>query len=956
MAYFFGQIAATRSFIFSLLAAGLVSNASVAAAQSGSNLEGPVRSLFKETNKLIAYTDQEMAAMVASIEAFADPAGADKRMAAYTKAKAKIEELETKIGKGDRWAMRLPVQLATQTSKLVAGFGWTDKLRWDTRRFAISGKQKATCQKVHSDLAPTVEAINDALRNNPLYSEDARAAAAPYRPKIDAAFKAYEAETQLNIQAYYASADDLNRRRGEVARRIWRFVHAYEDAGLEKAEKIMRRTLQDSLGKSGEAYLNPVWSASHFSTFQSGKDCSYRLATLTQYQSNAVLPKAVAYIGDRITEPVASFDEDEDFLERPPHTGSTLLERTAEALSHRQMQRLKLHGAMATITRELKAQNDAYAELARIDGQLAYATEGFEETATPLISEAEHQKIAANLEKEGNSVTAQLEQVQGDIRAQKEAQRDAAREARLALFIQTGQDKNDLETFRLAKDGEVGRTVSEILAPMRRLRKLHVDARDQAQKEFSDFSKYVLGKATSDPGAILKRYKTLKAKREEKQALVDKADQGIANVQTLKVDSDFDETQLVALQQKYGGLEAKQKDLQTKLKKAQQKVLNARSGSADRQKLFEYGNRLIVGFSNVKQLDPSLSKAVDALMPAARRVAGDRRPIRGAEETLADMNALAKGVEPLRATVATQIAENRSKLLNLRSQGVDVGRKLDVVTNALFNLKRQASVVLQRELPTIGIDEDSDIATQLKDYRQAVSKIKTHLDEGAKLITEKTASAEKHYAKLNGFLSDGQKSAATRAIKGAKWVNGYVEEISKATELLGNGTDKAIAVAEVYNDIAPPSDGSPASAFKHMNAVITRAGEAFAYVPVIGVLGEQYFGYLSYTIGQIEANAKSIKDATVRKLTKKQGGVCLFRTPEEHLYTMAELEASDAMDVSLMTSWFGYGGRDEHIGIQTRRVIALMGAKSVSIACEKPADCNARTTCTRQGKIGWRGK
>lgn len=935
----------------------LTHSVSTAAAQTQSPLEAPIRTLFEETKRLIAYTDQEMRAMSDELVSLGKENTATQRRNDYASHKAKIIELEKEIGLSKNWEKTLPIGLAKATRKMVAGFAWTDKERLDQKRFALDGSQKAACLKVHSDLEPTVTAINEALGSNRLYSKEARAAVAPYRPAIDAKFRAYEAETKLNVEAYYAGADDLNRRRGEVARRIWRFAHTYEDAGLEGPEKEMRATLLESLGMSREAYLNPVQAAMHFSAFISSRDCPYKLRTLTQYESNAVLPKSVAQVAHRISEPVATFDEQENFLERPSFPGGSQLERVAAGLSHRQLQRLRLRGAMATVAEELKVENAAYAEIAKIDSQLGFAVEGHKKAATPFIPEAELQDSVAMLDRELTDVEAGLERALEDIRAEREAQREAARQARLALFIQTGQDANGIETYRPAKDGEAGRSVTEILAPFDRRRAQHVKARSDAQKELDPLRTQLRLDKISDPTAFLKRYKAVKAKIDGAQALIDQADRRIARVKSLKVESDFDETVLNALLDTYAVLEASKKDLEDRKAEAQQDVLAARSSSLDREKLYDFGNRLSVGLSNVKALDPALAKQVDALKPAAERLTRDRRNPRAATEILADMTALAEGVAPLRAALTSKLAEHQAKMLSLRTQATGLGQKLDLVTGTLLSLKRAATLILQRELPTAGIPESDDIYTQLTNYKGALDKIQSHLDESAKLIKEKTASAQEHYDKLEGFLSKGQKDSAKRAIAGAKWINGYVEEISEATALLGQATDKAAEVVQVYNNLAPPPDNSPASAFRHINGILTESEKLFAYVPVVGVLGEQYFGYLNYTVGQIEKNATAIKDATVRKLTASKGpNTCLFRTPERHLYTMAELEASPAMDVSIMTKWYGWGGRSEQIGIQARRVIALMGARNVSIACEQPAQCERKARCSQQGRIGWRGK
>lgn len=932
----------------------LISSVSIAQAEAQAVA---IRAMYDEAKALVDYTDDEMVGIKRDWSQLGGEPEYDKNIRAYEKARsaildryAKLERVpEDEEGKGLAvgWKIDYPRVLAESLKELGTSFAYADGQLFEARRRLISREQKDACLKVHSDLGSVVENVNSTLDQHRLYSEEARDATRPFARTIETRLAEYNLEIHANRERYYSAADVMNKRRGKLARRYWRFWHAYEEAGLEHERDEISDVLYSGLGNDREAYLNPVQIAKHFTAFQSGYECPYKLATRVNFEFNAVLPETTGWVGDRIKEPVASFDEQENFLPRPPVRGTTLLERAASNLSFRQVQRFRILREMEIVSGRLRQANSEYLDALSVANELRRAVENYRKGAAPLVPALELERTIATLEADLEELSGELQQLQAEWDAERQNQLQAETDARLSKFVQIGVDETGLDKYRPTKAGESGRTVSEIVSRLKRERILPKNDYDRVKVRYDTFLEFGLKSKTTSHTTKWDTYVKLKADLKKFEALLKKVDRRIAHAESLRVESDFDDTKLVALNGAKAAKRAAFDQTEDALSQAKNTLERTRaSGSVELAPFARDMNSLL---DRVNALAPDLRRSTAATRAPLRILSQKQDPELSASQINEQADAFLTSIDALIDPVDAAVQTKLVAVQGAGRRGAELGLKLEVVNDTLVTAKRLATNALVSELPSSGIPSDDDLVVQLEDYRGAVSKINEELTKGSKLIKEKASQIDQAYDLFAGGMSYEQKLGVQRVVASMKWVDGYVEEVSQATELIGTATDKVIEVAKFYNDLKPPSNSSPASAFAHIQSVLKRAEKVSTYVPVVGLVSEYYFGYMYDVIGRIEAQAKGIAEAQVSQLTKKgTGGECIFRTPEEHLYTMQELTESEAF-TGILTRWWGWGGRDQQVQIQSRRVITLLGAKDLRTACERPADCNAEPRCLTQG-------
>lgn len=768
------------------------------------------------------------------------------------------------------------------------------------------------------------------------------------------------------IARYHAAGKDVERRRGELGKYLWR-IHRLLDVRdktvlKDKTHDILKTYVRIPRFDGGNPFYW-LFHDTHFApTFLHGR-CSIFTKPKGQLSGFIVIPSAetARYI-DVVVTPYHSFNESTEIVPPPPEQSDVYLERVAQTLTHRMIQQARLEQAITTQTETL-----------------------FRANQTAALIAADRQKLSAI-----PAQFAEMSQTYGDLETQAdtlealaEARDRAAENAEIAeadynALVERSQQKNEsnnairlievADGYRLADEGKTGRTREYLISGQNlvlvQLRPTLYGDPDQNIPSLTDRISDILAQAERAKDEALKdllaETKRLMAWRVELTGQIKEAERRIAEIDRVA------EVQTVP-QDEIDSARKRMADAKRQARLALTAHGDFAMGRDRRERVsaFEGELRTLTNSSLTILRDIRTRHTPQAIGPSLKGTSAEKNQQRVAHtklvsdidaldqsllRTLPDPDAPFENVENWSAALAN-ISEQLetfhgralSELRGEIAQRSSLERRKASVDRMVLSIQRSAIRAVQRKMPDRNAPNQDATLRFLDTYSKALDKVasrlKTHKKDLAQIQTY--SGYADTFMSYTGLSLDKNSSVYKKLIDTN--VKNYLNTLS-AVETAKGKVEYAGKVVTLVNDLTSTEPRSPEQMFDYLEKSLGVTEAAFNKVPVLGTVGSMYFGFLKSSVKSIGESAKGIHTGRFDLVLRGKA------TPEQHLYTQADLN-SDAL--AGLVGVDSVSTRDKLVPLQIRRIMFVLGANTPTQLCNKAILRNEGRSsyCDSQGRI-----
>ena len=746
----------------------------------------------------------------------------------------------------------------------------------------------------------------------------------------------------------------LGTARGDFARKIWPWVHYYEDLSTQAnmrpkqnrlTAKIQSRFqsdrakamqdflsyrigMQNSVRRGANGQLLGDSDLSWYISYPGSEDRFHNICTVQVYAKSRQYD-FFHKLNDYVNEPEESFDDLRGSLAGVGARGSRM-ERLAQILSRRLVQYYQTEEELERLHVRLKTMNEEVPPLlSRLEG-LGELEQAIQSLRYRLIPSSD---IAREIQ-------AQTEKIE-EIRRQKDRSEQAyateadavkkAGELRTDVYIMP----DNRGGWRALNAGETGvKAVVEADRISRSIQNfedaLRTAERSRAEAAGKDVTRF--GRAEQD----IRRFEAqLKSLRRELEL-----------VNSFRTPPPPDRTRLEQLEAEGRSIDNSLVDARDRLA-----VLTERSRSPGGE---------LPGDSDT---DVQKVRAdYETVVRDMKQVYGDVPGVSELDERLTYPNVDAQRFQAQLTkfpSVASQVNNRlREDFLKAKfSLDATLGRvkvldqRMVILAMEVTKLRERAAALVAEELVQSGAREEDPVVLFMAEFRKAVADGKKILDYASKpletardeaLKKGETATAEKFKADQFGkqVLGSGNKVLKKLIdvpdLPGKQHLAKLNQHLQNANDALGN-IDKLAKVlengAKIHEALKGSENPTLTDAFNYLNVVLAGMKEMDKGSPVGSTAWGSYVDYLSYSVKSIQRQAEAIQEAALQRTIKFNSA----NKPERHLYFDSEIETA-GLDATINAS-----DRWRLLKVlQIRRLVALMSARNLQEACNRPL---TRQTC-----------